>query len=611
MTSFDPRNYEAWFPAERPLPEDGRFEIGLTLAGAVSAGAYTAGVMDFLFEALDAWEAAKSSPGAQPDGRAVPTHDVVVRIITGASAGGITGAIAAAWQGRSFEPARPDAEPARLAGNPFYRAWVKDIDITKLLDTTDLQGGREVRSALNSRHLDEIVETVLGGPPPGSGRRWLSDPLTLALTVTNLRGVPYALGFRTDARLRHQMTMHRDWVAFAVETLSGRRQEAPVPPDAAPLSGRADYADEKWRALGTTALATGAFPLALAPRVLRRPFEDYSWRRPRRGTEGWQFDEPAWPEPRDADPYSFLCVDGGTMDNEPLELARKALAGSQGRNPREGDRAKRAVIMVDPFADPLAEGLKTEAPLYRVALALANALKMQCRYDPADLDPLLDEKVYSRYLVAPSRGDGIRGREALASGGLGAFLGFFAEAYRHHDFMLGRRNCQRFLKRTFALPRDNPLFKDWRSRMTDADCCGNDPTHVPIVPLFGRCAAPEPLPDWPGGRASDLDRIGILVKARVHALVDALQAPMLPGAGEAGPWGWVKRTVTTGYLYPLRKALRNRIVTAVDGAIRAAVADVDRRAAPPESSPQVASLAAPPDAPGARPLVPSLDNAGP
>ena len=31
------------------------FEIGLVMAGAVSAGAYTAGVVDFLIRALDQW----------------------------------------------------------------------------------------------------------------------------------------------------------------------------------------------------------------------------------------------------------------------------------------------------------------------------------------------------------------------------------------------------------------------------------------------------------------------------------------------------------------------------------------------------------------------------
>ena len=33
--------------------EDKTFHLGLCLAGAVSAGAYTAGVVDYLFEALD------------------------------------------------------------------------------------------------------------------------------------------------------------------------------------------------------------------------------------------------------------------------------------------------------------------------------------------------------------------------------------------------------------------------------------------------------------------------------------------------------------------------------------------------------------------------------
>jgi len=51
---------------------DKEFQIGLTMSGAISAGAYTAGVIDFLAEALDAWEDARSGPdgdGSQPSGR--------------------------------------------------------------------------------------------------------------------------------------------------------------------------------------------------------------------------------------------------------------------------------------------------------------------------------------------------------------------------------------------------------------------------------------------------------------------------------------------------------------------------------------------------------------
>ena len=35
------------------------FEIGLVMAGAVSAGAYTAGVMDYLLEVLETWQKEK------------------------------------------------------------------------------------------------------------------------------------------------------------------------------------------------------------------------------------------------------------------------------------------------------------------------------------------------------------------------------------------------------------------------------------------------------------------------------------------------------------------------------------------------------------------------
>ena len=40
--------------------ENDTFYLGLTMAGAVSAGAYTGGVLDYIFEVLDKWEKAKT-----------------------------------------------------------------------------------------------------------------------------------------------------------------------------------------------------------------------------------------------------------------------------------------------------------------------------------------------------------------------------------------------------------------------------------------------------------------------------------------------------------------------------------------------------------------------
>jgi predicted acylesterase/phospholipase RssA len=113
---------------EAEPPPEGQFHIGLVLSGAVSAGAYTAGVIDFLVQALDAWEQVKrDQEEANPDAQTwqVPWHRVKVRIITGASAGSITAAIAAPALHYHF-PHVSAAQLAKGAGfdpgmNPLWR----------------------------------------------------------------------------------------------------------------------------------------------------------------------------------------------------------------------------------------------------------------------------------------------------------------------------------------------------------------------------------------------------------------------------------------------------------------------------------------------------------
>src|SRR5215469_2683100 len=81
-----------------PEPPPGVFEIGLVLPGAVSAGAYTGGVIDFLVEALDAWEAEKRRCAANesdPRKWPIPGHQVRLRVVSGASSGAMIGAIMA------------------------------------------------------------------------------------------------------------------------------------------------------------------------------------------------------------------------------------------------------------------------------------------------------------------------------------------------------------------------------------------------------------------------------------------------------------------------------------------------------------------------------------
>ena len=93
----------------RPMTGEPReFRIGLVMAGAISAGAYTAGVMDFLLEALEAWEAAKRA-----DPTSVPSHAARIRALSGASAGAMVSAITV----RSLATrVTPDRQRRRAAG---------------------------------------------------------------------------------------------------------------------------------------------------------------------------------------------------------------------------------------------------------------------------------------------------------------------------------------------------------------------------------------------------------------------------------------------------------------------------------------------------------------
>src|SRR5688572_24408183 len=95
------------------------FHLGLAMAGAISAGAYSAGVLDFLIEALDEWEKVRG----QPD---IPNHRVVITVVSGASAGAITGALGAVSLAGSLQKGALATTPFPVSGvlPNLYEAWV-------------------------------------------------------------------------------------------------------------------------------------------------------------------------------------------------------------------------------------------------------------------------------------------------------------------------------------------------------------------------------------------------------------------------------------------------------------------------------------------------------
>jgi hypothetical protein len=520
------------------------FEIGLVMAGAISAGAYTAGVVDFLLQALDEWEAAKETGTAPP-------HQVKLNVMAGASAGGMTAAITAAALCGDIAPVREPPRPGDEINNALYDSWVNRIDIEYLLRDDDLKASdSEVKSLLDSTVLGQIADSGLSVKPTGRRRNYLPDLLHVILTVTNLRGVPYNITFKGNTRAGHGMSSHADYLHFALSDNGSRKFAGAFSLDRDRDQRRTDLIDH-WETLKGAALATGAFPVGLAPRVLARRLtrlngtieDDYSERKWPIPAPGMSDEKgqcrceealplpPFWPEnlPENYS-YEFLCVDGGVMNNEPLELARRVLMGADGHNPREPEKAKRAVLMIDPFPNiaPFDLQYKVEDGLLKVITRLFGGLKNQARFKPEEIALALMEDIASRFMIAPSRdlpGDSPI-EFAMASSSLGGFGGLLSRAFRDHDFQLGRRNCQQFLRVHFALPaetRPNPLFDDWKPDQKDQyGVRENGELYLPVIPLLGSAKEEvKPLP-WPSYSERDFETLTGQVKARLDAVAQCL-----------------------------------------------------------------------------------------
>jgi predicted acylesterase/phospholipase RssA len=509
------------------------FKIGINMAGAISAGAYTAGVLDFLIEALDEWEASKQR------GEFVPRHDVSLEVFSGASAGGMCAAISAVQVQQDFDHVRDTT----LTGtnNRFYESWVNRIDIRKLLQTDDLKNGQPVLSLLDSSVIEEIAQFALR-PGPVKVRNYISPNLRLFLTLTNLRGVPYSLDSEAPGSLEESTGYFGDRLRFQVL----RQGDPPPVSPTKPLPiGR--VAEGAWPLLEQAAMATGAFPIFLAPRILNRDAADYTppmWETAD-STPSIPPIEPDWPLKK-ADTWSTLNVDGGVIDNDPFDLAHDYLVAldpvpGDGQNPREAIKADRAVITVAPFPvqDPFdpAFDAHSQAEVMKAVGRLFSALIAQSRFFGESLALIMTGTVFSRFLIAPSDA-ALPQAAALQCGTLGAFGGFFNRGYRAHDYALGRRNCQQFLRTQFILPQGNPII----AAGLDADgkaiaAFGIDPPNtmvqpqtqrwVPLIPLCGTAAQEVTQP----GRASmtddDLDDIVDLIVKRFKAIVPRL-LPKLP-----------------------------------------------------------------------------------
>ena len=170
--------------------------LAITIAGAVSLGSYEAGA---LYELLEAIRQHNGKVQAEDDGQ-----PIYVDVLTGASAGGMTAAILAQkllFDGPSFVNAASDPQ----WNNPLYDTWVKRITLSDLLATEDepiADGGDPALLSLLSSQLietiarEQLLTDVENAEIVDRGAHAAVNPsgeLRLGMALTNLTGVNYGL----------------------------------------------------------------------------------------------------------------------------------------------------------------------------------------------------------------------------------------------------------------------------------------------------------------------------------------------------------------------------------------------------------------------------------
>lgn len=439
------------------------FKLCLTMAGAVSAGAYTAGVIDYLLETLDLWEKAKEinrSRGIDhPDyDHSIPMHQVEIDVMSGSSAGGISGSLTllalADKDFKSYNKDNPSGE-----NNMFYKSWVNMADTSgsstmdKLFENNDLKEFGEVRSLLNTKAIDVIADEAIRIREQRKIPNYASDSLDVILTTTNLRGINFLVNF-DGSRDGSNGTVITNHGGFFRYKLKNDKYEAGIPKSEDELYYVLNISNEKHlRYLKDATLSTAAFPIGLRSREVAISSE-YIKRYPKYLFNQSKGIEPLLPK---GNIYRFNSVDGGVINNEPYGIGLKVL---KEKNPKSIEDCKYGVIMIDPFPNKDHDVAESGKSILDIAGGLLRALRNQVMFNQEGILDALDLSDRTKFLIEPVRkievnGKWVRPKNDLASAPISGFAGFLSRDFRAHDFQLGRKNCQAFLRYYFAIPSED------------------------------------------------------------------------------------------------------------------------------------------------------------
>jgi predicted acylesterase/phospholipase RssA len=270
--------------------------LAVVMGGAVTLGAFEAGAIAQLVQDLE-----------YHNQHGTDTH-YVIDVVAGASAGAVTLSLLSheLFFPRQAGPKKPwIADPN--SNNIFYNAWVKDANIKKLLPergpdphklkmpfylfSTDSSFGQ-----IGENYLPDLESKLDSGSSGPTALSIAPDSLFVAMTLASMsarkqvipfenRKHTYIIDLYDDARY---FKLVRE--PFQIRVLDTKYHTL-------------DPNTVRWKDIRNTAIASGAFPFAFAPKKLVRYPGEVAPMRAKRDTT--------------------FYVDGGVFNNNPLNIARE------------------------------------------------------------------------------------------------------------------------------------------------------------------------------------------------------------------------------------------------------------------------------------------------
>ncbi len=532
------------------------FHLGLTMAGAVSAGAYTAGFMDYILEALSEWYNAKQIHKDNNKSN-IPKHNVVIDAIGGASAGGMVSMITALalYEGK-IKPVREKANTK--TGNLLYDSWVflDDDDslyegskkgkttFEKMLSDSDLDDKKGAPSLLNSKPIDRIAEQVFEKLSEHASTDnfpdYISKDLRVLLTVTSLRPLDYKIKLSRikskflDSTPGHRISNHDIVAHFKVNYNETTDKNEYLP--FRPLSLSLDSKSNRDFLIKVTK-ATGAFPVGLAPRYFDTEFpmsyveESLKKRKAFNADMDIEFDKETNGN------FQFTAVDGGTINNEPFDEVLRCLEDNHG--PEDKNNPKYGTILIDPFPNFEDEIVNSTLDYEKTSIMdivgnLVPTILNQARNKQSDTfgSGIFKIMAFPRKLKLGQIDEEVD-HPPLATGGIGGFGGFLDIEFRKHDFFLGRKNARNFLRGVFLTecnPNDpNNLFFGVNEEAIDEFSRELDgKTYMPIIPDVSKLDPnddPNPtryeIQDFPEFKSKAFKTLEKPIRNRVKSILKA------------------------------------------------------------------------------------------